>query len=1258
MKKLLYGSSMILVLILGCGFYLAATSKGLGVLIGLINRVAGTEILAEVKSGSLLSGFELDKLNVSSKSSGISAKYLQLEWHLFEFLFTEKKINSLVLKDVIILQKTIDQPTEQPSSNINIPDLAINNLSISNLQIRNPDDTELAQIDEVQASLKVLNNTISFNDFLVRRQNIALNTNGSILMERPYVISIATDISYTNSSETRLEGRIVIEGELNQFTTTLEIPDGNATISVSDVATSPVWSANLSLSEFRPDQIDTSLPEVGINIDLDMSGTATSATSNSSINLDYPDVPANTTESDKQEILMIPDEFQLGFDARLDTDSQVISFNELSISSGDITLNSSGVYDFLREQFAITINWEEWLISMSEIEAPLVSSGSLSLNGELDSYNIDTDISLTGLDGFPSTSMTASGNGNLNSLVVDPLELELLDGMISAAVNISWVDSIEVGVDWVGEGLDPGVLWPQWGGSLKTSGNMLLGRVNETWVWTTEEVQVNGLLKDIPLTMMITGNSQVTGDIDLSARVNYANLDLDFSGTVGDEVDISWQVNSPDLSRVDNSLAGMLASTGQVTGTVDIPVINAEISASDINSPWGSSRAIAASITSGVNTDSKLNASIMVDGVIVDDLELESLQANLQGTRQSHEFSMNSKLQDLELNISGLGNFTDTDWRGQLQSLDAVHARFDSWSLEAMTEIEVSSTHFQTGPLCMQYASGSVCINGMYERETASWSFNAESIQVPLSLLQSQLPGAPEIAGQADIILHIEGQDTRPESGVMKVDITDSNITLKLADETQQSIPLSGSFIELQLQSGILNGMAEIPAINQNFKPITAHIEISGYEDFSVLPVDLPLSGGLVAGGNDLSLLSIISPELQSLEGSFDIDVNIAGTMQEPQILGKAEISDASYEFLDLGIGITDINLLGTNTPDYEYEINGKLKSGEGLLQAEAHVQQITEKGIELMARLTGENFEMVNLPELWAIVNPDIQSRLTLSDQYYDGNIMIPAAIIDLDEAVTAVVISDDEIIDGKKANEKKSMVNQHISVNISLGDEIEIRGMGISGKLVGSLILSNINTNNVLVADGEIEIINGNYSAYGQELTIAEGKLVYNKVSLENPIISIRATRNVVGVIVGIAVNGYLSSPVVTLFSSANLPQEEILSYIVFGRPLNSLTSGEGQDLIGAATSLGIRKSGLLTEKLASMFGLDQLNLSGSTAQNASIVVGKYINPRLYLSYGLGIVDRISTARLNYKLSNKFSLEAERGQETGVDVFYNLEK
>jgi translocation and assembly module TamB len=525
-------------------------------------------------------------------------------------------------------------------------------------------------------------------------------------------------------------------------------------------------------------------------------------------------------------------------------------------------------------------------------------------------------------------------------------------------------------------------------------------------------------------------------------------------------------------------------------------------------------------------------------------------------------------------------------------------------------------------------------------------------------LLQSELPGAPEIDGRADVFLQLNGNNSRPETGIVRLDIPDGQISMAHSDNSQHIIPLEGTFLEVKLEAATLTGVATVPALNENFKPVLVNVEMTGYEDLSALPLDLPIKGKLVAGGDDLSLLSLITPELESLLGSFDIDINIAGTLHEPQFQGKAEITNASYQFLDLGIAIDDINLVGTNMPDFGYEINGQLRSGDGIIQAEASVQQITREGIELTAELSGENFEMVNLPELWAIVNPTIQSRLSVGNQYYQGDIMIPAALIDLDEAVNTAAISDDEIVDGKKLNDQTEVVNQHISVNVSLGDEVEIRGMRITGKLSGQLFLSNINTNNILVADGEIAIIDGKFAAYGQELTISEGRLIYNKVSIENPTLSVKAIRNVDDITVGVSVSGYLSSPTVTLFSSSSLPQEEILSYIVFGRPLNSLTSGEGQDLIGAATALGISKSGLLTEKIASTFGLDQFSLSGSTAQDASIVVGKYINPRLYLSYGLGIVDRISTARLNYKLSNSFSLEAERGQEAGVDVFYNIEK
>ncbi|NNE38895.1 MAG: hypothetical protein HKN08_11365, partial [Gammaproteobacteria bacterium] len=395
MRKAFKAISLFLMLLLLSGYYLVSTQGGLGILLGLVNRGEIT-VTAEVRTGSLMSGFELENVKLSVEAGDISINHFQLEWDLLDFLFSEKRIQSLILEDVIYLANIQEQPPEQTPLELNLPDIFFDSFIISNLQFQNAEDGGLFQLEHLQTSFQVVENVFSISDLLVRRQNLELNSNGSVLLQLPYTINLSTDVIYTTGAGRQLTGKVFIGGELNQIQTTIDIPHGNATISITDIATAPVWEANLSLSEFRPDEIDITLPEVGINLDLSIEGTATTAIGNSFINLDYPDetVP-DGDPGENEETAGIPDEFQLGFDTRLDTDSQVITFNDLSISAGDIQLNSSGVYDFLQNQFNITINWSDWILNISDDLPPVAATGSIILDGELDSYNIRSSMSIS-----------------------------------------------------------------------------------------------------------------------------------------------------------------------------------------------------------------------------------------------------------------------------------------------------------------------------------------------------------------------------------------------------------------------------------------------------------------------------------------------------------------------------------------------------------------------------------------------------------------------------------------------------------------------------------------------------------------------------------------------------------------------------------------------------------------------------------------------------------------------------------------------
>jgi translocation and assembly module TamB len=60
----------------------------------------------------------------------------------------------------------------------------------------------------------------------------------------------------------------------------------------------------------------------------------------------------------------------------------------------------------------------------------------------------------------------------------------------------------------------------------------------------------------------------------------------------------------------------------------------------------------------------------------------------------------------------------------------------------------------------------------------------------------------------------------------------------------------------------------------------------------------------------------------------------------------------------------------------------------------------------------------------------------------------------------------------------------------------------------------------------------------------------------------------------------------------------------------------------------------------------------------EEAALVAGKYLSPRLYVSYGVGLFEPINTFRLRYMLSSRWTLQAETGKAAGADALYRIER
>lgn len=79
---------------------------------------------------------------------------------------------------------------------------------------------------------------------------------------------------------------------------------------------------------------------------------------------------------------------------------------------------------------------------------------------------------------------------------------------------------------------------------------------------------------------------------------------------------------------------------------------------------------------------------------------------------------------------------------------------------------------------------------------------------------------------------------------------------------------------------------------------------------------------------------------------------------------------------------------------------------------------------------------------------------------------------------------------------------------------------------------------------------------------------------------------------------------------------------------------------------------------DRIASTFGLDSVEFTGGSREDSALQVGKYLSPKLYLGYGIGIFEPLSTVIMRYKLSKIWSLKAESGVETSIDFLYTHER
>ncbi len=906
--------------------------------------------------------------------------------------------------------------------------------------------------------------------------------------------------------------------------------------------------------------------------------------------------------------------------------------------------------------FELAANWQNIVVPEALSKLMINSeAGDLVLSGTTETFTLTSAVALS-VDAKPA-SINIKGTGTDKGFKQLVINTKTGNGTVGFDGELFWLDAFKLNGKINLHNINPDLFSPEWTGDLSGGWTMSVDNLHDQMAdIRIEALDVKGSLRKRPL--------HLQGELSyIKSQLNIPNLQLvsgkstiSVNGHMQDTLALNWLLDSPDLADLYPDLGGQLNASATVTGKLDAPVIKATLSGQKI--AYADGVAIAKA-----NSNFSLDRQGQVNGkVVLTDMKMNTIPAlnaelNIAGSKDSHQLSFDVSGEQINASGNVSGQLTDTNWQGQLIKLKLDQTQAGVWNLTKQGRINLASDQGLIAEQCLQSDKGDICFHANYSPE-GNWQGAGRLNKLSMSVLHAFVPDLEPIEGQIQGQFALSGSNQYPTKGQGELNLVNGSILLDaIGQKEKRVIPLKTVKFDYLLTEKNTSANVFIAPDLKGVSPLTGRIELPILEVVMNDPNKAPLSGAFKTKVDDLSIFDDLNPEYDNLKGQLNVDMSVTGTVKNPALIGKITLDKSSVELPSLGLILTEMNVNAQGSLDKGIEFSYQAKSGKGNLVGGGQFVAKDDTW-QMDANLKATNTELVNLPEAYVIASTDLKFSMNAKSSQVSGSVTIPEAELAPLQFNMPVSPSKDVIVLSNTVSEaEKKTFPTILNVNVTLGDKVKIAAVGFNSRLTGKLQVTG-DTSKILLGTGAIIIKDGKYTAYGQKLAVDDGKILFSGGALDNPQLDVKALRKGDGFTAGLHVQGAANNPQITLFSTPAMSQDNILAYIVLGRPIGEASVADAALLASAATGLGIKGGNQIGDRIASTFGLDSVGIKGDGGEDTAVQIGKYLSPKLYLGYGIGIFEPVSTVIMRYKLSKIWSLKAESGIETSVDFLYTHER
>ncbi|MEO9131228.1 MAG: translocation/assembly module TamB domain-containing protein, partial [Sphingomonas sp.] len=520
---------------------------------------------------------------------------------------------------------------------------------------------------------------------------------------------------------------------------------------------------------------------------------------------------------------------------------------------------------------------------------------------------------------------------------------------------------------------------------------------------------------------------------------------------------------------------------------------------------------------------------------------------------------------------------------------------------------------WRLAPTKLSFSGGNAEVAGRFTGTSSA--VDATMARMPLSILDIAYPTLGLGGTASGKLSYAQGRGTAPTG---RIDVTVRGLT-------RSGLVLSSQPVDVGLAGILQPGKAAMRAVattgGKAVGRAQALLTLSGSGDLATQLKNAPLFGQLRYDGPADTLWRLTGLEMFDLSGPVAIGADLGGKVSDPQIKGVLQAKGARLESGVTGTILTNVQATGRFGGSKLVIETFAADAGKGgRVTGMGSFDLAAANGFGMDLRLQTQNAVLINRDDIGATATGPVTIKSDGSGGVIAGDLVLNKSRYRLGQATAASAVPQLNIheINLPNGGEEDAAPRKPwvLDVHARAANQLIVSGLGLRSEWSANLQIGGAPDNPAI--KGRADLIKGDYEFAGREFQLARGSILFAGDVPANPSLDIAANADSTGLNATIRVTGFAQKPEISFTSVPALPEDELLSRLLFGTSITNLSAPEALQLAAAVASLQNGKGGLdPINAVRRVAGLDRLRLlpaDPQTGAGTSVAAGKYITHRLY--------------------------------------------